>query len=161
MTARAVALLLLAAALAAYGGVALPARRAAAALGDDYRRARDRRREATLRLSALQREQAARQVAARSSAGSGGEPLVALRRAVLESVKGSGVSNVRLSLNPGRPPVAASVHVSGEGRFEDVVRFTAAVAPPGGGVVLDRVRFTPGPEAILLELDALSFEARP
>jgi hypothetical protein len=162
VTARPVALLLVAAAVAAYAGLALPARRAAADLGDEYRRVRERRRDASQRLSRTEHQLAARRSMTGGSAGQPpGEPLVSLRRAVLEAVKGSGVSNVRLSLSPGRAPVAASVHLSGEGRFEDVVRFTATVAPPGGTIVLDRVRFAPGPDTISLELDALSLEANP
>ena len=162
MTARPVALLLVVAAVAAYAGLALPARRAAADLGDEYRRARERRRESSQRLSRTEHQLAARGRTTGKSAGQpSGEPLVSLRRAVLEAVKGSGVSNVRLSLSPGRAPVAASVHLSGEGRFEDVVRFTATVAPPGGTIVLDRVRLAPGPDMISLELDALSLEANP
>lgn len=162
MTARPAAFLLLTAAVAAYAGLALPARRAAADLGDDYRRARERRRDATQRLSRIERRPTARGSALRAPDGQpSSEPLVSLRRAVLESVQGSGVSNVRLSLSPGRAPVAASIHLSGEGRFEDVVKFAAAVAPPGGNIVLDRVRFAPGPDTIFLELDALSLEANP
>lgn len=161
MSARPLAFLLLTAAAAGYAGLALPAQRAAADLGDDYRRARERRRDATQRLSRIERQPAAQGGARRGPEGPSSEPLVSLRRSVLESVDGSGVSNVRLSLSPGRAPVAASVHLSGEGRFEDVVRFTAAVAPPGGRVVLERVRLAPGPDTIFLELDALSLEGNP
>jgi hypothetical protein len=161
VTARPVALVLLAAALATYAGLALPTRRAAADLGDEYRRARERRRDASQRLSRMERRQATRANSTGVPGGSSGEPLVALRREILEAVKGSRVSNVRLSLNPGHAPVAASVHLSGEGRFEDVVRFTGTVAPPGGSIVLDRVRFAPGLDTISLELDAMSLEANP
>ena len=160
MTPRPVAFLLLTAAAAAYIGLALPARRAAADLGDDYRRARVRRRDAALRLSRIERQETAR-APRRSGSQFSSEALVALRRSVLESVKASGVSKVRLSFSPGRTPVAASVHLSGEGRFEDVVKLSAGLAPPGSGIVLDRVRFAPGSDTILLELDALSLEGSP
>jgi hypothetical protein len=163
MTTRPLALLIAALAAVVYFGFALPARRAAADLGDEYRRARERRREAAQRLSRTGREDLSR--LARRTPVSAGEPgteaLIALRRSVLESIKASRVSTVHLSVGPGRSPVVATVHLTAQGRFEDVVSLSAAVAPAGSGIVLGRVRFSPSADAILLDLDALSLGGRP
>jgi len=164
VTPRVVALVLLVLAAGAYVGVALPTRRAAADLGDDYRRARERRREAAQRLSRIDRRGISRARAALPRPVTGEGPsaaLVALRLSVLESVRESGVSRVSLAVSPGRPPVAASVHLSASGRFDDLVQLSAAVARPGSGIVLDRVRLVPGSDSISLELDALRLEGNP
>ena len=163
MKARPVALLLAAAAAVVYFGLALPTRRAAADLGDEYRRARERRREASRRLSRAEREGPRRLVGRTHEPASQPAPdvLMALRHSVLKSVQASRVSNVRLSVNPGRGPVAATVHLSAEGRFEDVVSLSGAVAPAGSGIVLTRVRISPAGDAILLDLDALSLGEEP
>lgn len=164
MTARALALLLVVIAASAYVAIALPARRATADLGDDYRRARERRRDATLRLSRIGRQGTVRARAAAPRKASGEDQsaaLVALRLSVLESIGTSGASNVRLAVSPGRAPVAASVHLSAQGRFDDLVRLAAAVARPGSGIVLDRVHLAPGADTISLELEALRLEGYP
>jgi hypothetical protein len=163
VTVRPLALLLAAAAAGVYFGWALPARRAAADLGDEYRRVRERRRETAQRLSRTEREGLARLV--RRTSASASQPntdaLMTLRRSVLQSIQASRVSNVHLSVSPGRGPVAATVHLSAEGRFEDVVGLSGAVAPAGSGIVLARVRISPAAGAILLDLDALSLGEGP
>jgi hypothetical protein len=163
MRARPAALLLAATAAVVYFGLALPARRAAADLGDEYRRIRERRREAAQRLSRTEREGLGRLV--RRTQASTREPptdaLMSLRRSVLKSIQASGVSNVRLSVNPGRGPVAGTVHLSAEGRFDEVVSLSGAVAPPGSGIVLARVRISPAADTIALDLDALSLGEGP
>ena len=162
MNARRLAAALLAVAAIVYGGLALPARRSAVAAGDEYRRARDRRREALARLDQLQRREATRQRAAAALAvGSESPPpdpggmLVAVRRSVLASLAGSGTSNVRLVVQPGRPPVAATFQLAAEGPFADAVRLAGHVARPGMGIALQTVRFSPRPTGVLLELDGL------
>ena len=163
MNARRLAAALIIVAAVVYVGFALPARLAAVAAGDEYHRARDRRREALARLDQLERRQAARRRAAAALAGASASPspgasgsLVALRRSVLASLAGSGTSNVRLVVQAGRPPVAATLQLSAEAPFADAVRLAGHVARPGMGIALQTVRFTPRTTGVLLEMDCLS-----
>jgi hypothetical protein len=165
---RRIAILLLVIAGAIYAGFALPARKAATDAGEEYRRARDRRREALARLVQLERQDAARQraVAAMASMAAAaaerpGSALIALRRSVLASIEGSGASNVRLAVQPGRPPVAATVQLSAEGSFADAVQLAGKVARPEMGIVLQSVRLTPYASGVRLELEGVSLGALP
>jgi hypothetical protein len=163
MNARRLAAALLVVAAIVYGGLGLPARRSAAAAGDEYHRVRDRRREALARLDKLERREDARRRAAAALAGARAAPspgpgglLVALRRSVLASLAGSGTSNVRLVVQEGHAPVAATLQLAAEGTFADAVRLAGHVARPGMGIVLQTVRFSPRPTGVLLELNGLS-----
>ena len=164
MTARRGAVILLMVAAAIYAGLALPARRAAAEAGDEYRRARERRREAFGRLARIERLEAARQRAAASvtaspAATQAGSAPVALRRSVLASLEGSGASNVRLAVHAGRRPVAATFQLSARGPFLEAVRLAGHVARPGTGIVLQSVRFTPNAADVSFELNGVTVEA--
>jgi hypothetical protein len=165
MNARRLAAALFVIAAIVYGGLALPARRSAVAAGDEYRRARDRRREALTRLNQLERREAARRRAAAAFAGNSASPapgpgglLVAVRRSVLASVEGSGTSNVHLVVGQGRPPVAATLQLAAEGPFAEAVRLAGHVARPGMGIALQTVRFSPGATGVLLELNGLRLQ---
>lgn len=160
MTARILAGLLLVGALLIYMGAALPMRRAAAATGDDYRRARDARRTSVTRLAEAERREAAHRAAlllvAPPEAGSEKEVLGALRRSVIASLDEARVSKVHLSISPGRAPVRASLQLSAEGEFQDVVRLSGRIARPGSGLTLDRVRLDPTANGVALQLEGLS-----
>jgi hypothetical protein len=163
MSARRLGLGLLLAGLLVYVGVARPAWRAAADTGDEYRKAREQRREALQRLSKAERVRGARAraagaVAAGSSPGAG---LLELRRSVLSSLEGHAVSNVRLRVTAGRAPVVARVSLSGEGGFAEVVGLAGGLVRPGSGLVLDQVRIRPAPVGATLEMEALSLEGQP
>jgi hypothetical protein len=163
VTARILAGLLILGALLVYMGVALPMHRAAAATGDDYRRARDARRTSVTRLAQAERREAARraalQLVAPPEAGSEKEALSALRRSVIASLSEARVSNVRLNITPGRPPVRASLQLSAEGEFQEIVRLSGQIARPGSGLTLDRVRLNPTASGVNLELEGLSLGA--
>jgi len=153
------------AALLVYVGLALPARRAAANAGDEYRKARSERREVLQRLSRMQRVRAVRAQAAAALVG-GGAPasdgsLLEFRRSVLSSLEGHDVSILRLVVTPGRPPVTARVSLSADGRFVDVVRLTGGLVAPGSGLVLDKVRIGPATAGAALQLEALSLGRLP
>jgi hypothetical protein len=160
VSARLLGLGLLLGGLLVYVGFALPARRAAADAGDEYRKAREQRREALQRLSRTQRLRTARVQAAAALAGKGAASpdasLLEFRRSVLSSLEGHGVSNVRLRVTPGRAPVAARVSLSADGPFADVVGLTGGLVRPGSGLVLDQVHIRPTTAGATLDLEALS-----
>lgn len=155
------ALLLLAAVL--YGAVTVPLQSQAAAASEQYRQARDQRRDARLRQAELERRAAARAraeavlAAARSAEGG----LREVRRGVVDLITRSRVSAVRLGVRPGRPPASATVGISAEGSFADVMRFTGELARPGRGLVLDRVRLVSRPPRVGLELGASGLGTAP
>lgn len=151
-------------ALLLYVAVARPLESRALAAGEEYRRARDQRRDARARVAELERRAAARAraaailAAARNAPGGG---VREVRRGVVDIVTRAGVSSVRLGVRPGRPPVSASVSLSAEGPFADVVRLTGELARPGSGLVLDRVRLVSRPPRIGLDVDASGLGAGP
>lgn len=165
MSARLLGLALLLGGLLVYVGLALPARRASANAGDDYRKARGQRRDALQRLSRMERVRTARAQAAAALVGKGASgsdaSLLEFRRSVLSSVEGHGVSNVRLRVTPGRPPVAARVSLSADGSFADVVGLAGGLVSPGSGLVLDQVRIRPAAAGVALDLEALSLGREP
>jgi hypothetical protein len=143
-------------------GFVLPTRRAVSQAGDDFRRARERRQDAMARLGRVERARASRARATSVlAAAPGGGTLVDVRKAVLASLDQHALSDVRLSVVAGRPPVRARVSVRADGSFTDVVRATGGLVRAGTGLVLDRVRVHPGPRGVAVELEALRLESGP
>jgi hypothetical protein len=164
MTARIAAGVLLVASLAVYLAVTLPLQSRAAAASEQYRKARDERRDARLRLAELERREAARTRATAALAAARGAPAGGVRdvrRGVVDLVNRSRLSGVRFGVRPGRPPATASVTLSAEGTFDDVVRLTADLARTGQGLVFDRVRLVARPPRVGLDLDAVGLGATP
>jgi hypothetical protein len=146
-----------------YGAVALPARLSAAHAADRYREARERRREALGELSRAEaRDGVRRQVLASLHRTAPGDSVVALRRRLLSEVDSGKTSNVRLGVRPGgRPPVAANVSLSAEGRFEDVVRLAGRLGRPGTGLVLTHVRLGPTARGAAILVEGLTLSEEP
>jgi hypothetical protein len=144
-----------------YVGFVVPTWRSVSETGDEYKQARQRRREAVERLSRAERLRASRERATATLASNGGSSLVDLRRSVIASLEGFALSNVRLSVASGRPPVSARVSLSAEGTFSEVIRLTGAIAGSGTGLVLDNVRVRPAPGGVALELEALRLGSMP
>jgi hypothetical protein len=147
-----------------YAAVTRPLESQAVAAGEQYRQARDQRRDARARVADLERRAAARRraaamlAAARVAPGGG---VREVRRGVVEIVTRSRVSSVRLGVRPGRPPASAAVALSAEGPFADVVRLMAELTRPGSGLVLDRVRLVSRPPRVALDVDASGLGAAP
>jgi hypothetical protein len=158
---RWIAAVLLLAAAGLYVGVARPAQKLAGQAADEYRRARDERREIRSRLTQLERRDAARRRAARvleAPSASGEEAVRRVRRSVVHALAGVSVGGTRLSVQPGRAPVGARVHLSTEGPFEEILRLCASLARPEAGLILDRVSMHPtAGGATALDVDALGF----
>ena len=149
------ALLLLAMALYVAGAVRLESQ--AAAASDEYRQARDRRRDARSRLAQLERREAARAraiaiLAAARNAPAGGVREV--RRGIVDLVTRSSVAGVRLGVRPGRPPASAAVALSAEGSFADVMSLARELSRAGRGLVLGRVRLEARSSRVGLDLEA-------
>jgi hypothetical protein len=150
-----IVLLLLAVVLYVAGALRLESQ--AAAASDEYRQARDRRRDARSRLAELERREAARArgvaiLAAARNAPAGGVREV--RRGIVDLVTRSRVSSVRLGVRPGRPPASASVALSAEGSFADVMSLTGELSRAGRGLVLDRVRLSARSSRVGLDVEA-------
>ena len=158
MKARWLAAALIAGGFALYGAVALPMQRQAAAAADDDRRARDEARDIRLRLARLERRDAAhvRAAAALEGAASPGETVRAVRRSVVQDLQDAHVSAVRLGVSASRPPFAARVRLSAEGRFAEVVRLAGMVARAEKGVMLERVRLSPRGDVVAFELEGIT-----
>jgi len=157
------AVLLLVAAVVYFAG-AMRLESQAAAASDEYRQARDQRRDVRLRLAELERREAARAravavLAAARSAPSGGVREV--RRGIVDLVTRARVSAVRLGVRPGRPPASATVALSAEGSFTEVMRLTGELARAGGGLVLDRVRLVSRSPRVGLDVEASGLGSAP
>ena len=110
---------------------------------------------------ALERRVASRRHDAALGGSAEGDALARLRRSVLASLEGAPVSGVRLELHPGKPPVIASVHLTGDGPSAAIIELSGHLVRPGSGLVLGHVRFTPSRAGLLLDVDGLSLEASP
>ena len=164
MRARVAAAVLLLLAVAVYAAGTRPLRAQAAAASEQYRQARDQRRDARARLAEIERREAARGRAAAALAAARSAPAGGVRdvrRGVVDVVTRARVSAVRLGVRPGRPPASASVTLSAEGSFADVVRLAAELARPGQGLVFDRVRLVSRPPRVGLDLDAAGLGRAP
>jgi hypothetical protein len=156
MRPRILALALLAGAAALHLMVTVPLQRQAGAHGDEYRRLRDERRQVQTRLARWHRaESLHRQAATVFTAGGSGDVVRLVRRSVVDSLEGSPVSGVRISVRPGgREQVAAALTLNAEGEFDDVVRLASHVVRTGSGLVLQSVLFSPRPSVVGLSLEA-------
>jgi len=143
MSARVAALLMAVGAVVLYAGAARPLRAQAGAYADAFAAARLERREATVRLSALQRKNQARARAVAAVKGATEDPAVttrAVRRSVAQAVERSRASGVTLAIRP--RDAGVDVSVTARGRATDVLDLTAQLARPESGVVLEYVAFT-------------------
>jgi hypothetical protein len=164
MKVRLAAALLLVATAIVYAALTVPLQKRAAATADAYRRARDERRAAYVRLreaqrrdSALRRASPARGAAATAPA----DPVGATRHGIVASLEGTGLSGVRLAVRPGTPPAAAAVHLSVEGPFRDVVGLAGELVRPGTGVVLENFRLSGRDARVAMSLRGVGLEAAP
>jgi hypothetical protein len=153
--------LLLLAALAVHVGVTRPARARSAALADEYRKARDERRESRSRAAGQRQREDRRRRVHGEPPGVQGRPaasrsgVVAVRRFVVGTLEGAGVSTARLSVTPGTAPVGARVTLTTSGSLKEVLRLSTDLARPGG-LVLERVEISPAPDGLRLELSGVT-----
>lgn len=164
MKVRVAAALLLAVTAVVYVAVTVPFQKQAAASADAYRRARDERRAAYVRLAQVQRRESALRRASpvRADGGAATDDAVgATRRGIVASLGGTGLSGVRLAVRPGTPPAAAEVQLSVEGPFRDVVRLAGELVQPGTGVVLERFRLTGREARVAMSLHGVGLAAIP
>jgi hypothetical protein len=160
VTLRVVAAGLAVAAAVLFLGVARPSRARALALGDDFRVAREERRQKReLLLERERREATVRQALAVVAAAPRptGETVRQVRRTVVEALDNAQLGGVRLSVRPGHASGGAVVRVFGSGSVANVLGLTTALAQPGRGVVLGTVRFVRGRDGLGVELEALGF----
>jgi hypothetical protein len=156
MTPRSLAVLLLVAAGLLFLAVAIPSTRRAVALGEEYKRLRQGRREAEQRLEAAEQRLAARARAARLLArvgsSQGDDALTELRAGVLATLEGRALSRVRLQVRPARAPLAAAFTLGASGSFDQIVDLSGRLASPAAGVIFEQARFRVAPEGLSLEL---------
>lgn len=149
--------LLALAALAVHVGLTTRYRAQASASADQYRQVRDERRLVGSRLALeLRLEDAQRRTGRLPAADPGLTPARAARLQVVRSLEGSGVSRVRLGVAPTpREPLLVNVRLTGEGSFEDVLRFAGQVVRPGSGLLLQEVALDTQDERVGLSLEAV------
>ena len=155
MTARAAALVLLVAAGALLIGVALPLRTQAATAEGERRRAQEQSERSRARLTDLERRLGA------LAAVEGTNDPGSLRRSVVASLQGRSVSQVRINVEPAKPPLSATLKLSVDGSFGDVVALSGRLARPGTGVVFARFALAPRSSGVHMEVDGLGLGARP
>jgi hypothetical protein len=155
--ARLAAALLALAALGVHLGFTSRYRAQASAAADEFRQVRDERRQVGSRLAQKVRLEDAQRRAGRLPAAEGGvTPTRAARLQVVRTLEGSGVSRVRLGVSPVlRSPLAVNVRLTGEGSFEDVLKFAGDIARPGSGLLLQQVGLETQNERVALSLDAM------
>jgi len=164
MRVRAVAALLLAVTAIVYAGVTVPLQSKAAAAADAYRRARDERRAAYVRLNDMRRRESALRRAAPApgeAAALSRDAVGQTRHGIVASLAGTGLSGIRLAVRPGSPPAAAQVRLSAEGPFAEVVRLAGELVRPGTGVVLERFQLTGRDSRVAMHLEGVGLEAVP
>jgi hypothetical protein len=105
------------------------------------------RREATWRRFAL--------------AAGDAEALSALRKRLIGSVDIPGLSGVRLEVQPGRPPIAATARLSAEGDFSAIIGLLTRLARPDAGLGISRVRIGSGRTNLAVDLEGFVAEAQP
>jgi hypothetical protein len=158
---RLLALLLIVAASGLHVGLALPMREDASRSLSEERRLRGTMRESRTRVASLERREVVRRRNAGMVSSVAPADPVALRRALLDSLRGARVSGVRLEVHAGRAPIGATAHVSAEGASAEVLRLSGHLVRPGSGVAIERVHFSPTPAGLAFDMDAFSLVARP
>ena len=156
MSSRPAALVIAGVAAVLYFGVARPLRAQASAYADAFGPARVERRDASARLSELQRRSQARARAVAAVKGAAGDPAVttrAVRRSVAQAVEGSRAAGVHLAIRPSGNGV--DVNVTARGPAVDVLDLTGQLARPEFGVVLERVSFTRSGGEVGLQVQGL------
>lgn len=164
MSARGLAGLLFLLAGLTYFGLALPSRARATAAQEELSRARAERQRLHVRRTELERRQAAVDRAARmliAESNPEADPVNRLRLFVVDALKGRALSDVRLGVSAGRPPVAATVRLSATGAFGELMRLCSRLVGPGSGIVLERVRLGGHDSGLALELEGLRLAGRP
>ena len=139
-----------------YFGVARPLRARASADADAFGAARVERRDASVRLSEVQRRSQARARAVAAVKGAADDPAVttrAVRRSVAQAVEGSRAAGVHLAIRPGVTGV--DVNVIARGSAADVLDLTGQLARPEFGVVLERVSFARSGREVGLQVQGL------
>ena len=156
MSSRPAALVMAVVAAVLYFGVARPLGAQAAAYADAFGAARVERRDATARVSELQRRSQARARAVAAVKGAAGDPAVttrAVRRSVAQAVEGARAAGVHLAIRPSNDGV--DVNVMAHGPAADVLDLTGQLARPEFGVVLERVSFTRSAGEVGLQVQGL------
>jgi hypothetical protein len=149
---------MLALAAGTYFGLAVPLRGRAAATRAEISRARDQRRQGRARLVSLERGRAARERAAAllaSARNTTGDASSVVRRSVVAALEGARLSDVRLSVRPGRAPVGAVVTLSAQGRFAEAMRVLASLSRPEAGLVFESVQLLSRPSGLALQVQAI------
>lgn len=158
MSSRA-SILLAVAALVVHFGWAVPAWREQAILTAQAGLLQSEKAALLGRLEAIARADALTESATRMEAGAAAndDPVVRLRRSLLDGLRGQPVSGVRLEVAPAHPPLAAEGRLHAEGSFADVVRLSGHLVRPGAGFVLKTVRIARTPQGSLaLQVEGMS-----
>lgn len=166
MSSSRAALLCVALAALVYFAITRPAAQALGAVADEYGRLRREHHASQSTLERLERRDRDRQQAVASLASRadlGGQPLTAIRRAVLAKLAGMPVSDVRLEVASEHVRGRVAVRVEARGAFLDLVALSARLADPGAGLAIRSVTLTrpPREDRVALKVEALAIGAQP
>lgn len=146
-------------------GVSRPARSEATALGSERERLAGELESLQRRLTALERDEQARQRALSRLGGleaSAREPVTSVRRALLSSLERVPADAVQISVSPARGAAAAEVAVRASVSLEGLVELSEALVRPGAGLALRSARISAAAPGLNVELEGSSVrEGRP
>jgi hypothetical protein len=157
MNTRNVVVALVAAGLLVQWGLTAQWRTESAALANEHQRILGEHRAAARRVAELERRAALRaRVSPRGAAEvPTDEALQKIRSGVVNAL--GRVSHSRLEVRPGPAPAMATVSLSTDGSFLEIVDLVSTLARPGSGLVVQRVMLQPsGLGGIQLQLDAVA-----
>jgi len=145
-----------------YWGAGLPAWRDAARAEAERAKVASESEGLRTRVERAERQRAAEESVRRASPRSAsGDPVVALRRSLLETLKGAPVEDVRLTVAPAASPLAARATLSADGRFEDLAKLSERLLGPDGGLLPEELQWRPKDAGATLDLRAVALPGTP
>jgi hypothetical protein len=148
------ALVLLLVAGGLYGGVAVPARRAAAQAEADLLRIQTAMMPLRRQVAEGEPQRAAEDAWREAGQPSDGS-VTGLRRLLLQAVAGAPVSGVRLSISAATATLPARTRFAAVGSFADLVGLSERLIGPGTAVVPERMRWSRTGSDLAFELDGV------
>ncbi len=79
---------------------------------------------------------------------------------MLGCIERAGISRAQLAVRPAAAPAVAAVSLSVQGQFSKLTELLTELSAPSTGVVLRKVRLSPGGSRTLLDLEAVALGGR-
>jgi hypothetical protein len=115
-----------------------------------------------VRVERAQRQRAAEESVRRAAPrASSGDPVVGLRRSLLDTLRGASVEDVRLTVSPASAPLAARARLSADGRFQDLASLAGRLLSPEAGLLPEELQWRPRDARTTMDLHAVVLPAAP